>query len=311
MYAFSFSLFDHVWSTACRATLLWFMLLWLVAAPAPAQTRQPTRQSADTSSNSGRVPWLVDRGPGMATSMFATYVRPGELLLYPFFEHYRDRDFEYKPSEFGGVGDRDFRGRFRANEALFFVAYGISDRLAVEAEVATVRAVFRKAADDPSAIPDEIRESGLGDVEGQIRWRWRKESDRRPEVFSYAEAVIPHHRDRPLTGTSGLELKFGTGVTRGLPWGTWTARAAVQYAAGSASHVDLGEYAVEYVKRLSPAWRIYAGVEGTQDEVSAVTEAQWHVSRHAFVRVNSGFGLSSKATDWAPEIGVVFAFGGR
>lgn len=270
------------------------------------------RVSAQERSESAPAPYLADRGPGVATSMFATYVRPGELLVYPFFEHYRDRNFEYKPSELGATGpsaNTDYRGRFRANEALIFLAYGISDRLAVEGEAALIRATFDKAADDPTALAPRLRESGLGDVEGQIRWRWRRETASRPEVFSYAEAVAPHHRDRPLTGTAGLELKFGTGVTRGFRWGTVTGRAAVEYAASSSSRFDIGEYAMEYVKRLSPRWRVYAGVEGTQDQLSLVTEAQWHVRPNLFVRFNNGLGVTSKATDWAPEIGVVFSLG--
>jgi len=111
-----------------------------------------------------------------------------------------------------------------------------------------------------------------------------------------------------LIGTTGQELKFGLGLTRGLSWGTLTARAAVQYASSSSSPWDTGEYAVEYLKRLSPRWRVYAGIEGEQDEVSLITEAQWHILPHGFVRFNNGLGLTSKATDWTPELGVLFTF---
>ena len=239
--------------------------------------------------------------------MFGTYVRKGEWLFYPFFEYYRDSDLEYAPSEFGVAGDQDYRGRYRAREGLFFVSYGITENLAFEFEMATIRASFRKSNADTSALPLTIEESGLGDVEGQLRWRWRPETERRPEVFSYAEVVVPHHRDRPLIGTSGWEVKLGTGVARGFPWGTVTARAAVEYDSSSTSTLDLGEYAVEYLKRLSPKWRAYVGVEGTTDEITLITEAQWHLSRNVFMRFNSGFGLTSKATDWAPEVGIVFS----
>jgi len=118
--------------------------------------------------------------------------------------------------------------------------------------------------------------------------------------------VVPHAADKPLTGTPGTELKFGTGLTRGFTWGTLTARAAVDYSRASSSPWDLGEYAVEYLKRLSSRWRIYAGLEGTQDELSLITEAQWHITRHSFLRFNNGIGLTSKATDWTPELGVLF-----
>jgi hypothetical protein len=248
----------------------------------------------------------ADRGPGVASSMFGTYIARGELLIYPFFEYYRDHDFEYKPEELGFVGDADVRGRYRAHEGLFFLGYGLSDDLAVEVEAAAITARLDKSPADRSAMPPRIQESGLGDVEAQLRWRWRRETEERPELFSYGEVVFPHARDKALIGTPGWELKLGTGLVRGTAWGTWTARAAVEYSTASSSRFDIGEYAVEYLKRLSPSWRVYAGVEGTQDEVSLLGELQWHVSRYAFIRFNSGVGLTSKATDWTPELGIVF-----
>ncbi len=45
--------------------------------------------------------YLQDRGSGIPTSMFGTYVRPGELLVYPFIEFYMDSDAEYSPDELG------------------------------------------------------------------------------------------------------------------------------------------------------------------------------------------------------------------
>lgn len=282
-----------------RRALAFMLLLTLTgAASAPAQ---PASQPATPSER------LRDRGPGLPTSMFGTYVEPGELLIYPFFEYYRDRNFEYKPSELGAFGDEDFRGRYRAHEGLIFVAYGLRDGLAVEFEAAVISATLDKSPDDFSTLPPQTKESGLGDIEGQIRWRWRRETDRRPEMFSYAEVVVPHHADKLLIGTPGWELKYGVGFVRGLKWGTVTARAAVQYEEASSSHFDLGEYAVEYLRRISPAVRLYAGIEGTQDEVELITEFQWHVSPHVFVKLNNGVGLTSKATDWAPEVGVVFS----
>jgi hypothetical protein len=43
--------------------------------------------------------------------------------LYPFCQHNRDNNQEYKPEEFGFAGAQDFRGRYRAHEALVFVGY--------------------------------------------------------------------------------------------------------------------------------------------------------------------------------------------
>jgi len=78
--------------------------------------------------------------------------------------------------------------------------------------------------------------------------------------------------------------------------------------------LEFGEFAVEYLKRVSPAWRVYLGVEGTQDELELITEAQWHITRSVFLKLNNAFGITSKATDWAPEVGIMFSvpgLGGR
>ena len=133
----------------------------------------------------------------------------------------------------------DYRARYHANEGLIFFGFGLTENIAVEFEAAMIGAWFRKSPADTSALPLEIRESALGDVEGQIRWRWRKETERRPELFSYTEFVVPHAKDKVLIGTPGVELKFGAGLIRGFGWGTLTARAAVEYSEASSSPWDL------------------------------------------------------------------------
>jgi len=248
-----------------------------------------------------------DRGSGIPTSMFGTYVQPRELLVYPFFEYYRDADAEYSPNELGYGLDQDYRGRYRANERLLFIGYGISSRLAVELEAANITAVQEKTPDDPSAMPDSVRESGLGDVEGEVRWRWTTETDRRPELFSYFETAFPLQRSRHLIGTQDWELKLGTGVLRGFSWGTMMLRVAAEYNAEDGS-VALGEYAAEYLKRLSSKLRLVVALEGDQDEIEQITEAQWFVRPNIYLKLNNSFGLTSKATDWAPELGVMFSF---
>jgi hypothetical protein len=251
---------------------------------------------------------LRDRGTGVPTSMFGTYVRGGELLVYPFFEWYADSNYEYKPSELGQPGDVDYRGRYRASEGLLFLAYGLNADLALEVEAALITAELEKAADDPSALPAEVEESGLGDVEAQLRWRFLHERGSRPEAFAYFETVFPLQKHRLLIGTRDWEYKLGLGAVRGFAWGTMTVRAAVEYSREEGKF-EAGEYAVEYLRRLSPAWRIVALIEGNQlDEVELITEAQWHFSRCAFAKVNLGIGLTPNATDFAPEAGVMFAF---
>jgi hypothetical protein len=248
-----------------------------------------------------------DRGPGIPTSMFGTYVHRKELLVYPFFEYYRDKDAEYSPDELGYGLDADYRGRYRASESLIFLGYGVSDRLALELEAAVISATLTKAPDDPSTMPSEVKESGLGDVESEIRWRWNRETAKRPEFFSYFETVFPLQKQKKLIGTQDWEFKLGTGVVRGFKWGTVTVRAAAEYDAADAA-LAFGEYAVEYLKRLSPSFRVLAAVEGEEDEVELITEAQWFIRPNVFLKLNNSFGATSKATDWAPEIGIMFSF---
>ena len=45
-----------------------------------------TASVASAQENREGPPYLQDRGTGVATSMFGTYVQKGELLVYPFFE---------------------------------------------------------------------------------------------------------------------------------------------------------------------------------------------------------------------------------
>src|SRR5262245_34328831 len=146
-------------------------------------------------------PYLKDRGTGVATSMFGSYVRDGELLVYPFFESYADLDYEYKPEELGYTGSDDYRGVYRASEGLIFLGYGISADLAVEFEAAYISAELERSPSDPSNMPEEVEETGLGDVEAQIRWRFLRENEDRPEAFTYFETVFPLQKQRQIIGT--------------------------------------------------------------------------------------------------------------
>src|SRR5687767_5750020 len=81
-----------------------------------------------------------DRGEGVPLSMFGTYLTSGQLLVYPFFEYYRDGNYEYEAGELGYVGTTELRGRYRAKEGLVLVAYGLSENLALEFEAAGISA---------------------------------------------------------------------------------------------------------------------------------------------------------------------------
>ncbi len=251
--------------------------------------------------------YLKDRGTGLPTSMFGTYIDKGEFIVYPFYEYYSNKNAEYAPNEFGGVSDADLEGKFTGNEGLLYLGYGISDWLAIEVEAAYISAKMERAANDPEAPNQVIKESGIGDVESQIRWRYNKETRKRPEFFSYFEAVFPFQKDRQLIGTQDWELKLGSGLVKGFTWGTLTFRLAGEYNAAE-KIFEPGEYAFEYLKRVSPFFRFYIGMEGTQDEAEFITDLQFHFNENVFLRINNSFGITPKATDYAPELGVLFKF---
>lgn len=252
--------------------------------------------------------YLRDRGPGLHTSLFGTYVEKGQLLFYPFYEYTRTTRFEYKPSELGHTGGADYLGKLVEQEALVYLAYGFTDRLMAEFESALyARGDFTKAPDDPSAVPANLHESGLGDTEGQVRYRFLSETESRPEVLGYFELTLPLQKKKALIGTQHWEYATGLNVTKGLPIGTFMVKAGLAYESGEGSP-ELGEYGVEYLKRLSDAWRMVLSLEGESDELSAIGEAQYRLAPGATLKLNSGFGLTPKAPDFAPEVGVVFAF---
>jgi hypothetical protein len=283
-----------------------YLALLLLALPVtvPAELLSDRTLLSDTD----HLPdYLQDRGTGVPLSMFGTYINKDQFYIYPFLEYYRDNDYEYSPEELGFNLDQDFLGEYHASEALIFIGYGVSDNVALELEAAFISATLEKAPDDPTAVPDKIEESGLGDVEGQVRWRWREEDDKRAELFSYFETVFPLQKDKLIIGTQDWEFKLGVGATKGYQFGTVTGRIAVEYDR-SESATEIGEYAVEYLKKLSHRWRVYAGIEGSQDEVELIAEAQLHMNRNLFFKFNSAVGLTEKAIDWAPEIGVMFSY---
>jgi hypothetical protein len=93
--------------------LLLLFTAWLTRLPQPAV--------AQTNS----IPeYLRDRGTGIPASIFGTFIRRGELLVYPFYAYSRDNNREYQPAKLGFGLNEDFRGRFRSSESLIFVGYG-------------------------------------------------------------------------------------------------------------------------------------------------------------------------------------------
>jgi hypothetical protein len=97
-------------------------------------------------------------------------------------------------------------------------------------------------------------------------------------------------------------------LAKGYPFGSLALRLSVAYDTGERK-LDFSEWAIDYVKRLAPDWRVVLSLEGEQtDEVSIIGEVQYTLSENAMLKINSGFGLVKKAPDFAPEIGVMFRF---
>lgn len=254
-------------------------------------------------------PFLADRGPGVASSIFNTYVRKGELVVFPFYEYFRNSNEEYHGSELGFVGEIDYLGSAEGHEAVLFAAYGVTDDVVVEleSELWVTQSLERAPDDTTTGMPPKLEESGLGETEAQVRWRFVRETKTRPELFTNLEVTFPFQKDKVLIGASDWEVAAGLGAVKGFSWGTLTTRFSIGYGAEE-GEVELGEYAVEYLKRLSPLWRVFAAVEGEDDELSFVVGARSRLARNVDLVFGSGFGLSEKAEDFAPEIGLIFSF---
>lgn len=253
--------------------------------------------------------YLRDRGPGLATSLTGIYVRKGEVLIHPFFEYVRDHNREYQPQEFGLGPDVDFRGRSRRTAGQLFLGYGVTDWLALEVEGAYLRETLDKSVSDTSATPARIRESGLTDIEAQIRLRPVRETAGRPEVFAFIEITARTLPSKLLISEPDWDVRPGVGLTRGFSWGTLTVRATGEYNRAG-KNLDFGEVALGYLKRLDPSWRAYLGVEGGEggalDEWELIPSVQWSPAPGILVRLESPLGISSKASDWSPQFGLVF-----
>lgn len=275
------------------ATLVFALLF---GAPRPAAAQQAA--------------YLADRGDGIRTSLLATYIRPGEFIFYPFYEYTRTTNYEYKAADFGIAGpDIDYLGKKVDHEYLIFLGYAFNDSLALEFESALYsRARFTKASNDPVvAVPQEIRESGLGDTEMQLRWRWAKETETRPEITFAFQTVFPLQKKKKILGTQAWEFAAGVVLTKGYPFGTFTLRGQINHDRGD-RETKPGEYALDYLKKLSPQWTVALTLEGEESEVSIIGELQYALSRNATLKLNLGQGISKKDRQFAPEVGVLFRF---
>jgi len=257
-----------------------------------------------------------DRGAGIPTSMFGTFVNQHQLLVFPFFEHVSDHNHEYNPALLGFGPNVDYRGKYHSSSGQLFIAYGVTDRLAVEFEMSRIRASLEKDVADNTATPPRIEESGLGDVGGQVRMRLADETAGRPEVFGFVEITAPSQKHKLLIGNPDWDFRPGIGMIRGFSWGTMTFRTTFEYnrevsALSEPAHLDIGETSVEYLRRLSPGLRLNVGLEGGEggapDEWELRSGLQARITNGVLLRLDNSVGLFSKAPDWTPAVGLMFS----
>lgn len=252
--------------------------------------------------------YLQDRGTGIPTSMFSTFIKKNELILYPYYEVYFDKHRMYKPSDLGFADDNEYQSpKFRGHEGLFFVAYGITEGFALQYEATVVTETIYKAKNDHSTMPSKFNEGGLGSMEFQLRYRLQKESIKKPEIFGYNEIILPLQKNRKLIGTQHLELSQGIGFIKGFKWGTMTVRASSIYDGGE-KKISVFEYGLEYMKQVSRLLRVSGILEGSTGDFTFVADFQFHVTPYLYIRLNNAFGITRNASDHAPEVGFLFHF---
>ena len=280
-----------------------------VSSVVAAWSIAPQAQEADEPA----IDYLRDRGPGIPTSLFGTYIESGQWMLYPFLEYERNTHDEYSPIELGFPGpgfpgEEEYFGESSQKEAVFFLGYGFSDSIALEFEAELyTSAEFTKSPLDTSPVPPRLKESGFAGAEAQIRWMMREETRYRPALYSFAEVEFPLQDTKVLIGAQDVEFAVGTGFIRAFEWGTLNARVSIAYD-GDENKIEFGEYAIEYLKRVNDRWRLVATLEGEDDELSLIGEVQLTLAPGAMLKLNSGFGVTEKAADFAPEVGVLFLF---
>ena len=161
---------------------------------------------------------------------------------------------------------------------------------------------FNRAPGDLSGVPPMPKESGPGESESQLRFRWAHEPQRRPELFSFLEIVFPFQRKQVLIGAHNWVGAAGFGAIKGTSVGTFTGQVSLAYEDGG---FQSGEYALGYLKHLSPKMRAGLMLQGEGEDLSPVGELQWSLTPHATLQLNSGFGLTQKVPDFAPEVGAI------
>jgi hypothetical protein len=254
--------------------------------------------------------FLRDRGPGMQTSLNATYLAEKEFLFYPFYEYNFVVNEEYIPMDLGYDVDQAYEAKSSSHEALLYLGYGISDWLIAEAEVAFINFTQQKSSSDNSTMPSPYKESGIENIDFQLRWRYWKETSKKPELFSNFVLAVPSAGSNKIIGLTGYDFKFASGLIKGFRFGTMIVSSSFQYNTYDSQFDFLG-LDIEYVKRLNDKFRVYVGFDGLPipDAFAVSTNLQIFPKPWMFIRLGNSFGIgSSGLIDFNQEIGVAIYF---
>lgn len=259
----------------------------------------------------GSAEYLRDRGPGVPTTLTGIYLDQDEWLGAASYQHLENRGFQYSPEEFGFADANDYLGKYESSAGILFVGYGFSNSLGLGLKVTGGSIKLTKASDDLSAMPAEMKESGISAIAPELTWRFMTETAHRPELYAIVAVLIPQNRDTALIGTPDWFVLPGIGLNKGFSWATLSARMNFEYDAASESTIDFGTWSIEGQRRFSDAWWVSAGLEGQVgggsnfDEAWQTTFVQWYAGPHVAVRFGSRIGLTQMTEGWTGEIGLV------
>ena len=281
--------------------LLMALLAW---SPGPALAG-----AADPAPAQELPAYLADRGPGISTSQFATYVASRASSSSTPSTSTRGPP----PSSTTRASSARSAARTSSASSSSTRPCSLSPTASRTASPSsskgrsTPRPPSRRRPATRATSPPASRNRGWATSRARSAGAGERRRLPGPSFYSFLEIVFPLQENKLLIGTQDWEGALGLGFLRGYCWGTIGGRLAVAWD-GEDSRLQLGEYAVEYIKRTSPRWRFLASLEGESEEVSLIGEAQWSFSLRAFLKLNCGFGLTELSPDVAPEVGILFRF---
>ncbi len=211
--------------------------------------------------------------------LFGAFIKEGQKAAYLFYEYETNEEEEYTPKELGFPGTTELFGKSTKHEALLFLGYGLTDRVALELEAAlwSKEELITSPHDESGAGPSsKIEESGLGEVEAQARYLLNVPTKDQAQYYGYSEVIFPFQKNKKLIGASDWKVVQGLGAYKSFGQGLLLGRFSIAYDFGE-SDLELAEYAIEYYKDISSNRRYVVAIEGEDDEIGLIGELQWLV----------------------------------